>query len=212
MQKFPNAILEPGATLLLCTDGLIETRTTDIDQAGAKLLDTLRTGPTDPDLLADHLIHTMGLYTGEEDDVALLLLRRTSSKQTAQPRITAPISRTDPDALHAARRSLHTALHEWALEPLCDTAELLACELATNALLHTNGTVTFTAMPVGDRRRTLRLSVADTSSVSPQRRSVSEQSIFGRGLVLIEELATDWGVTACGTGKYVWCDIAIVPG
>ncbi|MBP0459212.1 serine/threonine-protein phosphatase [Streptomyces bomunensis] len=203
--------LEPEATLLLCTDGLLETRTADVD-TDTKLLNTLRTGPPNPDPLADHLINTMATCTGEEDDVALLLLRRTTHKPSATrtPRITVPISRTNPDSLHTARHTLRTALHQWSLDPLRDTAELLACELTTNALLHTHGTVTLTATPVETDRRTLRLTVTDTSSAPPRRRSASEQSTSGRGLVLVEELATAWGITARGNGKAVWCDIPLV--
>lgn len=207
-----EATLEPGSTLLLCTDGLIEARTADIDQGRARLLDTLRNGPALPDPLADHLLNTMGRYTGQEDDVALLLLRHAPAGPATTPRITAPISRTDPDTLHAARCRLRTALREWCLEPLEDTAELLACELATNALLHTGGNATLTAEPVGDGRRTLRLTVGDASPSSPRRRAAPGQSTSGRGLVLVEELATAWGVAPRGSGKSVWCEIPLAPG
>nr|WP_245981245.1 SpoIIE family protein phosphatase [Streptomyces reniochalinae] len=207
-----EATLEPGSTLLLCTDGLFETRTADIDQGRAQLLDALRSGPEHPDPLAEHLLNTMGPYTRQEDDVALLLLRRAAGEPMTGPRFTASISRTDPDTLHAVRRRLRTALHEWSLGPLGDTAELLACELATNALLHTEGNATLTARPVGDGRRTLRLTVSDTSSASPQRRAAAEQSASGRGLLLVEELAEAWGVTPRGNGKSIWCEIPLPPG
>lgn len=205
-----EAMLEPGSTLVLCTDGLIETRTKDIDQGRTELLDALGTGPVHPGPLADHLLNTMGDYTGREDDVALLLLRRVSGRPTTPSQITATIDRASPLALHAARRTLSAALRDWSMESLVDVAELLACELATNALLHTDGSVTFAARLVDrDGARALRLAVTDASSTAPRRRAATEQSASGRGLMLVEELADAWGVEPCGNGKSVWCEIPL---
>jgi serine phosphatase RsbU (regulator of sigma subunit) len=206
-----ETVVEPGSTLLLCTDGLIESRTRDIDAGREKLLEAVRAGPVRPDSLADHLLHTMGGYTGEEDDVALLLLRRASGRRAAAPQLAVTISSSDPRSLHEARQALRTALHRWSLGSLADTAELLASEMATNALLHTQGDATLTARPVRNGGRAVRIAVTDTSPTSPQRRAATEQSTSGRGLMLIEELATDWGVEPRGNGKRVWCEIPLTP-
>lgn len=207
-----ETMLEPGSTLLLCTDGLIESRTKDIDQGRDQLIDAVRGGPARPDRLADHLLHTMRAYTGQEDDVAMLLLHRASGRQHTAPQMAVTITPGDPDSLQAARQALRTALHRWSLDSLSDTAQLLASEMATNALLHTEGDATLTARPVRDGGRVLRLAVTDTSPASPQRRAATEQSTSGRGLMLIEELATDWGVEPRGNGKRVWCEIPLHPG
>ncbi|MET9858658.1 SpoIIE family protein phosphatase [Streptomyces smyrnaeus] len=206
-----ETVVEPGSTLVLCTDGLIESRVHDIDEGRAKLLDAVRHGPTRPDALADHLLRTMGSFTGEEDDVALLLLRRASGRRAAAPQMAVTISSSDPRSLHAARQALRTALHRWSLGELADTAELLASEMATNALLHTEGDATLTARPVRNGGRAVRIAVTDSSPTSPQRRAATEQSTSGRGLMLIEELATDWGVEPRGNGKRVWCEIPLLP-
>ena len=69
-------VLPPGATLLLFTDGLVESRSADIDEGLARLLDAVvRAGTSDPDRLCDHLLAAM---TGEvrADDIALLALTR----------------------------------------------------------------------------------------------------------------------------------------
>ncbi|MFF2503854.1 SpoIIE family protein phosphatase [Streptomyces sp. NPDC058067] len=201
--------LEPGSTLVLCTDGLIEARAQDLDEGRARLLDALAAGPGPPDELADHLLDVMAAYTGEEDDVALLVLRRGRGKAAPAPRMEAVISPTDPDALRNARIALREALQSWSLEALGDTAELLACELATNALLHTDGSATLTARPVRHSGRGVRLAVSDTSTASPRRRAATEQSTSGRGVMLIEELATAWGVEPRGNGKTVWCELSL---
>ncbi|MBO8185844.1 SpoIIE family protein phosphatase [Streptomyces spirodelae] len=206
-----ETLVEPGSTLLLFTDGLIESRTQDIDEGRARLLDAVRSGPVRPDALADHLLRTMNGFTGEEDDVALLLLRRPSGRRAAAPQMAVTISPGDPRSLHAARQALRTALQRWSMGSLADTAELLASEMATNALLHTEGDATLTARPVRDGGRALRIAVTDSSPASPQRRAATEQSTSGRGLMLIEELATDWGVEPRGNGKRVWCEIPLNP-
>ncbi|MDQ0792134.1 SpoIIE family protein phosphatase [Streptomyces sp. B1I3] len=204
-----ETVLEPGATLLMCTDGLIESRTEDIDQGRARLLDALRTGPGDPDALADHLLRTMGAHTGGEDDVALLVLRRSPGERATNPQMEVTITPTDAGSLRAARKALRAALGRWSLDAIADTAELLACELATNALLHTRGSATLTARLVSEDGRAVRLAVTDTSTSSPRRRAATEQSTSGRGLMLLEELATTWGVEPRGDGKTVWCEISV---
>jgi hypothetical protein len=204
-----ETVVEPGSTLVLCTDGLIESRAEDIDQGRERLLDALEAGPGAPDALADHLLDAMAPFTGEEDDVALLVLHRTRGKATPAPRMEAVISPTDPDALRNARIALREALHSWSLEALSDTAELLACELATNALVHTDGSATLTARPVLHSGRGLRLAVSDTSTASPRRRAAPERATSGRGIMLIEELATAWGVEPRGNGKTVWCELSL---
>ncbi|NLU70372.1 SpoIIE family protein phosphatase [Streptomyces sp. HNM0574] len=204
-----ETVLDPGATLVLCTDGLIEARSADLDEGRARLLDAVRGGPASPDDLADHLLDTMAGYTGEEDDVALLVLKRSSPEAAPAPRMEITLTLADAESLRTARTALREALHEWSLEGLGDTAELLACELATNALLHTEDNATLTARPVQPGGRSLRLAVSDSSPASPRRRAATEQSTSGRGLMLVEELATGWGVEPRGNGKTVWCELTL---
>ncbi len=69
-------MLPPGATLLLFTDGLVESRSADLDEGLARLLDAAaRAGTSDPDELCDRLLSGL---TGSfrADDIALLALTR----------------------------------------------------------------------------------------------------------------------------------------
>ncbi|MEU3661351.1 SpoIIE family protein phosphatase [Streptomyces sp. NPDC032940] len=206
-----ETVLGAGSTLLLCTDGLVESRAADIDEGRARLLGALATGPVDPDGLADHLLSTMGAYTGEDDDVALLVMRRNRRASDVTERLEVDIRLVDPDTLHAARLALRTALDDWSLGRLSETAELLASELATNALLHARGDAILTVSPMPGRGPTVRLAVTDTSPVSPRRRAATEGSTSGRGMMLIEELAAAWGVESRGNGKTVWCEVTLPP-
>jgi len=70
-------VLPVGATLVLFTDGLVESRSADLDEGLAHLLAAaVAAGTTDPDELCDRLLADL---TGAHraDDIALLVLTRT---------------------------------------------------------------------------------------------------------------------------------------
>ncbi|MCU1605377.1 MAG: putative sensor protein [Modestobacter sp.] len=71
-----TGVLPPGATLVLFTDGLVESRSTDIDAGLARLATSaVRTTTVDPDELVDRLLADLaGSYRA--DDIALLALTR----------------------------------------------------------------------------------------------------------------------------------------
>jgi serine/threonine-protein kinase RsbW len=71
-------VLPPGATLVFFTDGLVESRSADLDDGLARLLAAAeRAGTSDPDQLCDRLLGELtGLH--RPDDIALLALTRLS--------------------------------------------------------------------------------------------------------------------------------------
>jgi serine/threonine-protein kinase RsbW len=69
-------VLPAGATLVLFTDGLVESRTADIDEGLEQLRAAVEwAGTSDPDELCDRLLAEL---TGAHraDDIALLVLTR----------------------------------------------------------------------------------------------------------------------------------------
>ena len=71
-----DGVLPPGASLVLFTDGLVESRSADIDEGFDRLLAAVSAaGTSDPDALCDHLLSEL---TGAHraDDIALLVLTR----------------------------------------------------------------------------------------------------------------------------------------
>jgi serine phosphatase RsbU (regulator of sigma subunit) len=69
-------VLPAGASLVLFTDGLVESRTADLDEGLAELLEAVsRSGTLDPDELCDRLLTELtGIHRA--DDIALLVLTR----------------------------------------------------------------------------------------------------------------------------------------
>ncbi|MBP0458026.1 SpoIIE family protein phosphatase [Streptomyces montanisoli] len=70
-----RAVLAPGETMLLCTDGLVELPGTDLGSRMCALSDAMAAGPAEVEPLADHLLDMAAAQKGG-DDMALLLLRR----------------------------------------------------------------------------------------------------------------------------------------
>ncbi|MFJ8598955.1 SpoIIE family protein phosphatase [Streptomyces shenzhenensis] len=197
--------LDPGQTLLLCTDGLVEQPGTDLDDGVRTLTELIGAGPEDVRDLADRLID-VAEERGGDDDVALLLLRRRGADTAQGGRLQQQVAPGDPEALILARHMIRAAVRAWGAGDRADEIELAADELITNALLHTEGSAIVTLRVLGGSARTLRVEVEDSSSALPRRRDAGESGVSGRGLLLVDRLADVWGVEARGGGKCVWCE------
>jgi anti-sigma regulatory factor (Ser/Thr protein kinase) len=112
----------------------------------------------------------------------------------------------DPTAPRATRRFVAGALRRLDLEDLADTAALVVSELATNVVLHTGSAFTVAVSPTPDG---VRLSVHDRSTMVPEARDITPESSTGRGLLLVDALAADWGMELAGdgAGKVVWAEV-----
>ncbi|MGW5459030.1 SpoIIE family protein phosphatase [Streptomyces sp. NPDC003996] len=206
--EYPVSTLEldPGHTLLLCTDGLVEQPGADLDDGIRRLLSLVADGPEDVRELADQLIQ-VAEERGGDDDVALLLLRRrTPEAPPAGGRLQQHVAPGDPEALSQARHLIRAAVRSWGHRDRADEIELVADELITNALMHTEGSAIVTLRALDGGHRRLRIEVEDSSSALPRRREAGEDGVSGRGLLLVEMLADAWGVEARGGGKAVWCE------
>ncbi|MET7438762.1 SpoIIE family protein phosphatase [Streptomyces sp. NPDC004082] len=201
--------LDPGQTLLLYTDGLVEQPGIDLDEGMRTLRELVRSGPDDVRALADRLID-VAEERGGDDDVALLLLRRRGPTRQTGGRLQQHVAPGDPEALREARHMIRAAVRAWGADDRADEIELVADELITNALMHTEGAavVTLRALTGGADRR-LRVEVEDSSSALPRRREAGESGVSGRGLLLVDLLTDGWGVEARGGGKCLWCEFTV---
>ncbi|WP_051969336.1 SpoIIE family protein phosphatase [Kitasatospora azatica] len=201
--------LNPGDTLLLCTDGLVEHRGQDISDGLDALTEAVRSGPTDTEELADHLCTGL-LGTGAEDDMAFLLLRRAAVPGIhPSRRMIQHIHQADPEGLVETRMMLRQALAAWGAAGQSGDIELVTDELLTNALVHTDGGAILTVELLTAPARRIHLDVQDRSSAWPRRRKPGETATSGRGLLLVDALAADWGVEPRGTGKGIWCEFRL---
>ncbi|WP_028798767.1 SpoIIE family protein phosphatase [Streptomyces sp. 142MFCol3.1] len=202
--------LDPGNTLLLCTDGLVEQPGADLDDGMHTLRELICSGPDDVRELADRLID-VAEDRGGDDDVALLLLRRRGlTDQRSGGRLQQHVAPGEPEALSEARHMIRAAVRAWGAGERADEIELVADELITNALMHTEGSAIVTLRVLTGPDRRLRAEVEDVSSALPRRREAGESGVSGRGLLLVDRLTDVWGVEARGGGKCVWCEF-IVP-
>lgn len=220
-------VLEPGETLLICTDGLIETGGHDLDTGWQRLREILERHTGTQEELADALVqavhgpsshHTTGpLADRREDDIALLLLTRQGAAcgcgadDTAPPQVrrtALTVAQAEPERVSVARQQLRELLHDWNAPDQVDTAVLLLSEMLTNVLVHTDSDALLLAEVTdgGDGRR-IRIEVTDTGDDLPHPRRPGELASSGRGLLLIELLAHTWGVAPRGRGKSIWFEL-----
>ncbi|MEU5160273.1 SpoIIE family protein phosphatase [Streptomyces sp. NPDC020875] len=146
--------LEPGETMMICTDGLLETGGHDLDTGWARLREVLERHPSTGSLeeLADSLVsavhgpvshYTVGpLADRREDDVALVLLSREGEPgpvEEAARRTAMTIAQAEPERIAAARGTVRELLHDWTDPEQVDSAVLMVSEMVTNVLVHTDG-------------------------------------------------------------------------
>lgn len=112
-----------------------------------------------------------------------------------------------PESAGRARRAARTMLTDWRLEPLVEDVDLVVSELVTNALLH-SGDADGAADPIRFeldlRGRTLTCRVVDSSPLPPRPEEAAETAESGRGLILVEALASAWDWEDVPEGKSVW--------
>jgi anti-sigma regulatory factor (Ser/Thr protein kinase) len=99
-----------------------------------------------------------------------------------------------------ARRFVLGALAEWGLDGLRDTAALLTSELVTNSVLHARTEVEVSVVRLDDG---VSIEVSDGSARTPVRRMQYDEATTGRGVELLEQLASGWDVTLHAAGKTV---------
>ncbi|MFE3068634.1 SpoIIE family protein phosphatase [Streptomyces sp. NPDC059247] len=201
--------LDPGRTLMLYTDGLVEKPGADLDEGLQWLSSLVLRGPADLQELADHLCDVVA-DRGGDDDVAILLLRREEAPGSrGTGRFRQHVAQNDPEALSSARHMIRAAVRAWGAEDRADEIELAADELMTNALMHTDGGAILTLRIPGGPERRIRVEVEDRSSALPRRREAGEAGVSGRGLLLVEQISDVWGVEPRGGGKCVWCEFVL---
>lgn len=110
-----------------------------------------------------------------------------------------------PVAAPVARQLLGRACRSWSVQELLEPAELVTTELVANAVQHAGSRVMLT---VSLRQGDLQISVGDDSRALPHQRVSMPSDEHGRGLLMVDALSKDWGMTCVGDGKVVWAKVA----
>jgi anti-sigma regulatory factor (Ser/Thr protein kinase) len=196
--RYPElrATLEPGSTVLLYTDGLVEKRGEPLDVGLERLRDVAAGAPVDPlDALCEQVVDAL-VKGAPGDDVALLAVR-------VLPPHAGPLDielPAEPGALATLRRRLGPwVLHAGASEQEAYDIVLATCEAAANAVEHAYG-------PSEERFRVraeaengdVTVEVRDRGAWRPQR-----DPRRGRGLGVMRKLMDDVSVNSSDTGTNV---------
>jgi serine/threonine-protein kinase RsbW len=131
-------------------------------------------------------------------------LRSTADATPAAAAATRTFARR-AEEVPAARRFIRDVLPD---DPACSDAELLTCELVTNAVQHATDAdrVTVTVMRRG---AVVRVDVIDDGCVGlPHWRETDGHDEGGRGFQLVNALAERWGFIRERSGTRVWFEIA----
>ncbi|MFG2959031.1 PAS domain S-box protein [Streptomyces sp. NPDC048291] len=191
----------PGATLVLYTDGLIETPGSDIEERIAELtvvLEKFFAGTPCLETAADHVLASL-LPDAEShnDDVTLLLAQLPAAPLAA---LTTDLPAC-PSSVPAGRAFLHKALTAWDCAAGADEALLLLSETLTNAVQHGEGPI---GLHLHRTATDLTVEISDRSPQLPRPRRAAEDEESGRGLLLVRTLADSWGVRPTDEGKTTW--------
>ena len=111
----------------------------------------------------------------------------------------------EPAELRAARRFVDETLTDWSLETLCDDARRITSELSANAVLHARTGFRVTLRSAGPGH--LRIEVWDRNVRMSSPTAPPQGATSGRGLVLVDTLATAWGTELVRDGKMVWVEL-----
>jgi len=195
--------LEPGDSILLFSDGVVERRDRPLS-AGLDALVAAAAAASSGDPRNLCSLATSAVAGSTDDDVAVLAVERA----VALSRSATMLVPAEPTGPSRVRQWMTSRLREWSVpESVIGAAILCTSELTTNALLHA-GTPAQVHIDLSTQR--LLVSVADTGtrgSVTPTK--ADTMSSRGRGLGLIEELTDAWGTDPSVRGATVWFEILI---
>ncbi|MBN0043720.1 PAS domain S-box protein [Streptomyces actuosus] len=198
--------IPPGATLVLYTDGLIETPGSDIEERIRELSVVLAeffTGAACLETAADQVLTSLlPDADSHNDDVTLLLAQLPPAPLAARNTELPAVAESVPEG----RAFLRKALTAWncAMDP--DDALLLLSEILTNAVQHAEGPI---ALRLRRTATELTVEVSDRSPHLPQPRLAAGDEESGRGLILVRTLAGSWGVRPTDDGKTTWFTLGL---
>jgi PAS domain S-box-containing protein len=171
--------MDPGAVVVLYTDGLVERSGENIDLGMGRLAGVVRDAPVDPEQLCDRVLGELVPRAGAADDVALLTLRSVPMGDRFRAELPA-----QPEALSSMRGLLRRWLRHLRASDQ-EIAEIVtACgEAATNAIEHAGTAGAPFEIRAGFEGREIRIAIRDFGAWRTPRGGDQ-----GRGLSLMRAL------------------------
>ncbi|MFI5764211.1 SpoIIE family protein phosphatase [Streptomyces sp. NPDC051563] len=195
--------LPEGSLLALYTDGLLQARDHDIDEALDSMLAALILPASTLDTVCDRVLTAL-LTHRPEDDVALLVAR---TRALHTDKVAVWDLPSDPSFVAQARRNATDQLTVWGLDEAAFVTELVVSELVTNAIRYGEAPVQLRLIHEGS---TLICEVSDASGTAPHMRRARIFDEGGRGLLLVAQLTQRWGTRHTLFGKTIWAEQSLV--
>jgi serine phosphatase RsbU (regulator of sigma subunit) len=190
-----------GSLIVLCTDGLVESRDRDLGQGLIKLCQAIGEQPASQALeqRCDGLLDALGA-SSSMDDVALLAANLLG---IPADRVANWIMSPSARSPRLVRNLVRGPLEKWELAESAETAVLLASELVTNAIRYASRPISVRLMLTDS----LLCEVHDDDHHMPVLGNPGATDENGRGILLVSRLARHWGVSRIPTGKVVWFEL-----
>ncbi|MFF3465094.1 SpoIIE family protein phosphatase [Streptomyces sp. NPDC002619] len=191
--------LPEGSILALYTDGLLEARDHDIDEALDKMFAELARPAASLDTVCDRVLSAL-LTHRPDDDIALLVAR---TRALHADRVASWDLASDPQVVAQARKYVDEQLSAWELDDAAFFTELVVSELVTNAIRYGRPPIQLRLI---HQDNTLISEVFDSGGTTPHMRRARTFDEGGRGLLLVAQLAQRWGTRHDRIGKCVWAE------
>jgi anti-sigma regulatory factor (Ser/Thr protein kinase) len=108
-----------------------------------------------------------------------------------------------------ARTFLRATLETWELDGFGAVTELLASELVSNVVVHVKSPMTLRATR---KPSTIRIEVEDPSPTLPQLQHADTSQPSGRGILIVDAFADEWGAESYQDHKVVWFELDVATG
>jgi serine phosphatase RsbU (regulator of sigma subunit)/anti-sigma regulatory factor (Ser/Thr protein kinase) len=213
-----DVTLPPGSLWLAFTDGLVEGPALPVEDGMRRLAEAVSGVDGAMDVCDAALARlrplgadALGGVARYDDDTALLALvtdvdggeLRAPSWREHSRSLELPAAATSPSR---ARMFVADLLDEWGLGTLVDAATLLTSELVTNAVRHAGTGMELAVSRTADDA--VRIAVTDRAPAADVRaRASADDAEGGRGLFLVEQLASGWGSAVDANAKTVWFEL-----
>ncbi|MGR4879902.1 SpoIIE family protein phosphatase [Streptomyces sp. LARHCF249] len=191
--------LAEGSVIALYTDGLLQARDHDIDEALDDMFAALSRPAATLDTVCDRVLTAM-LTHPPDDDVALLVAR---TRALHADKVVVWDLPSDPSVVASARRYTTDQLTAWGLDEAAFVSELVVSELVTNAIRYGQPPIQLRLI---HENSTLICEVSDSSNTAPHLRRARTFDEGGRGLLLVAQLAQRWGTRHAPIGKTIWAE------